>query len=399
MTVRGPGSLLSFAGVDLIRESSGSWRVLEVNDHPIGLLRADALANALGSNAFGGGGIVQLANLLVRGAGAGAVCLLLPECFRLQSGCGVVEAVARAADNELDDARIESTLREFNAIACTVRTARQCFVCDELAFTHRHGRVFINGGSEVGSIYLRSSAFPHDATNCAIVNDIRSRLVCGDKLLSSQILSACLGENGPPETLPFVARADILESLRAWGARHQWVIVKPRWGSASMGVERLPLEEVCDHFESRIGETHNAVVQPWLAPDVLPSARGMFCYDVRIFVVDGKPAGGFARRAAAPNAGVAAQTKLAWLTTTGPQLPIRKHVPDGQTVSVESISLSQEELDKVCRTACAAVSALDSAATKVAASELEQIPSFAELNGARDEIRTVWLRSIPQTPS
>jgi len=83
--------------------------------------------------------------------------------------------------------------------------------------------------------------------------------------------------------------------------------------------------------------------------------------------------GGFARRAAAPAAGVAANSPLGWLTTTGPLLPLRA---GGET------GLTAKTLDDLDRLAVRAVEILDRhGAGADQAARISAVPDFAFFAG------------------
>src|ERR1700756_2751923 len=76
----------NFAGLDLIMDKHGTWHLIEVNHHPVGILEADAIALTCGSDSvFEGNGFRCLAQTLVTGAAGEAVGLLLPDCYRFST--------------------------------------------------------------------------------------------------------------------------------------------------------------------------------------------------------------------------------------------------------------------------------------------------------------------------
>ena len=229
------------------------------------------------------------------------------------------------------------------------------------------------------------------------MNDIRERIVCTDKLRTYTLLSHALAEAGPPLTLPLTARPDVIARLEGWSAKHGWVVVKPRWGAASVGVERTAAVELLRELNTG-SDRSGLVVQRWIPVDEWEDLRGRFRYDLRLFVIGGRVIGGFARRAAATSTGIGGGSKLGWLTTSGPLLPVALRDPQNMDLQCapndpSALSLRSEEIADASAVACRAVAILDAAARELSYSEVSSIPSFGELMGERDPIRIVRLRA------
>jgi len=318
------------------------------------------------------------------------VCLVLPECFRIDTR--FARRVELEGGQIFDDIRVEWTLAEFNRIAELAGRRQPCFICDDRALVCREGSVYLEGSAAVGCVYRRSSRIGITASQCRFVNDIRARLVCGDKMNAHAILAPELGPAAPPMTLPLVFRPDVVKILQECADADRPVVIKPRWGSASIGVERVAANQVLDGLR-RGGSREDRVVQPWIPLDCVGARRRLFRYDVRLFVLCGRVIGGFGRRASAAAGRAGGESKLGWLTTTGPLLPIA--VPGEPAASAEgSIPLSEPEFTAVCATACQAVRALDFAARRLSYDSAQRIPAFAELQGEAGPIRPVRLRGV-----
>lgn len=382
---------LVLAGVDLIRDTEGRWRVLEVNDHPTGLARSDSLC-ATNPSSFDlfGSGVDILADTLYEFNSGQTVGLLLPECFQVSGP--IRSGSAKLAPGEADfDPRIESTIREFNVLARSIRRHVNCTIGDVSTFEITGHGIVASDGDEISVLFRRASLVPPFPSDCVFVNDMRARRLCADKLRTFEVLK-CLGEHGPPPTLLAAASTVHNENLKRWGFDH-WVIRKPRWGAASRDVERSTLSEVLKRIDRGIG-SEDMVIQPWVRPDTVCVKSTSYHFDLRLFVVDERVVGGFGRRAAASASAneCGVESPLCWLTTLGPVLPLAlatETALNSELNALGTIALSEQEATTAFTLATEAVRIMNIAADELDLSSLADIPSFRELNGVSGDIKAV----------
>jgi hypothetical protein len=169
-----------------------------------------------------------------------------------------------------------------------------------------------------------------------------------------------------------------------------WVIVKPRHGTASQGVRR----ERAAHVRATLPDAaiEPDLVQNWIEPATAGRGGRPYRFDVRVFVIDGAPVAGFARTAAAPAIGRLADSPLSWLTTTGPLAPLvtRSASPDARRLSTVALSAKVlEDLDRQCRLA---VAAIDSAVATISVAEaVPTLRPYQLLAGIEGEMRVIPL--------
>jgi hypothetical protein len=371
---------LHLVGVDLILDSDRCWKVLEVNDHPIGLDVADRLSLELGSKSvFDPDGEYRLARALAEMAGKNAVCLLLPECFRIATGTHRAISVNLEPNLVSDDSRVYWTIDHFNSLSKKVRElGASCWLSDTLAMSEGQESIAFTDGIAIGSLYRRAP-FPRLLPNsCAIVNDLRARSICGNKLQTDKAL-ACAGVPRVP-----VLQGNLEQMLS--DSRHSWLIQKPVWGSGSYRVERIARREAIGKLRNRKWPSSEEMLQFWVEPATVKSKSLEYFFDVRLYVLRGSVVAGFARRAAAPRSGTTLGSPLSWLTTTGPVLGLGTEPHD------LGVSLAPELIEPLAKTACQAVMALDNVISHTDYSTCSSLPPFSKLAGTKGQIRTIQLK-------
>lgn len=383
--------IFHFAGLDFILDRRGNWVLLEINDHPIGLIEADKLTQqAKGRPIFGGTGLIALANMLANHAGDRAVCLLLPDCFRIRTKTHTAQTVFMNGGDIYDDKRIRLTLDSFNRLADQVRSMGvECLISDVGGLEIRNRSVIVGQHRAVGALFRRASSFPPKEVDCACINDLRLRTLCADKLKAHGILKNSVSHNNLALTMPLLPVKDTLELLQNC-QEDQFVITKPNWGSASMGVERLTARQLTEYlYSTRRDAAENRIWQKWIEPTTISNAKGEYYFDVRVYVVAGKPVAGFARRSAAPMNRDESDTPLSWLTTTGPWLPLIY----SDTRALESVDLSEEQIKELVEISTQATLALDKAAIETDYSKaLAGMPSFSTLAGVQGRLQLIYLQ-------
>lgn len=392
-----------YAGLDLILDKNGRWFLIEANDHPIGLAEADRLALSIGRHSlFEAKGFHSLAQALVNKNRGGVICLLMPDCFRFASLSPFGKQVKLVEEVAFDDARIMHTVNEFNSLARAIHSLNaECRIVDLRAFVPRGRDLYLTNGDPVGVLYRRAYRFPPHQVSCPCFNDLRLRTVCPDKLKTDRILRQRLLDWPAflPSTFPFEADQATRAALQDLIATDRYVIVKPNFGSASTGVSRFSVREVLDNLEDLCQEQRNSygdvLCQKWIEPSVVRSKQKDYYFDVRVFVLDGQPVSGFARRASAPaHQPLWADSPLSWLTTTGPPIPLAvSNSPKPDIDNVAFLTVEQaESLKDLC---VEATLALDKFAVELDyAQTFEDVQDFESLAGSVGQMQYLDLVAI-----
>jgi glutathione synthase/RimK-type ligase-like ATP-grasp enzyme len=348
---------LTYAGVDLLFTSDREWVVIEVNDHPIGITRSHAINTSIERvGPFSGDPTVEIANLM-KSVGGRAI-MLLPEYYRITTSVGKGRKRIENIDpTKFDDSRIQMTIEDFNGICATaINQGVEITIADITQIKTLKGEVRDVGGITADTLFRRHSTFPAGCISAFCINDVRQRKICGDKLLTYDALNAAGVPTIP--THPWHANGELLQFLEAASAANEEVILKPRHGSASQSVRRLPAAQALEELNSSIPR-EISICQPWIQSATVEFAPWKYYFDVRIYVVDGKAVTGFARRGAAPNTGPTRSSPLSWLTTTGPTIPIAYADETGGNRIDRAVCFSHDEIDELLSIAEAAVRALD----------------------------------------
>lgn len=317
-------SRLLYAGLDFILDQEGRWHFIEANDHPVALSAADQSALSIGASVFEGQAVEALAKHLIQMSSGKPVCLLLPDCFVVDAACHYSPQLTFTDEAYLED-RTRISIEEFNTFAKAIQAlGRPCYIADTEGVVIDGGKVFLREGTEVGVLYRRAYRFPSSETSTPVINDLRYRAICTDKLLTYRLLQ----DNVPDlRIIPAYSMEDEEELYRFLEEAQRErtpVICKPRRGANSRSVNRVSAESLLSN-KGEVSCCADYIYQPWIQPATLHKQHNDYYVDVRIYTLDGKPVAGFARQAAAPCVGVAAESPLSWLTTTGPLVPITRN--------------------------------------------------------------------------
>jgi hypothetical protein len=132
------------------------------------------------------------------------------------------------------------------------------------------------------------------------------------------------------------------------------------------------------------------LLQEWIEPRRLATSRGAYYFDIRVYVVAGEVVAGFARRAAAPCDGPLSSSPLAWLTTTGPRLPLRRR---GGPSAIDCVELSEAEISDLFSLCRRVVACLENTAARANyVEEAASLPSFEALTGIEGKMQTVHVQ-------
>lgn len=276
-------------GFDFLRDRSGRWWLVEVNDVPANLQGADRLA----TGAFGAPRILErIAAELSGGSDGGAVVLLRPsETF---------DGLPRGANVDEDCQELQRLVQ---------RLGRNCFVVAPSELDAADG-LKLRDGTSIATVFRRTRLRPDCAPSFCTINPALTSYICRDKLLAPSALHYSMVASVPT----VLAESRSLLSASESGL---WIL-KPRFGSGSKNIRRI-----CDRDIVRGEHSVGHVLQPWLEPSTVAIGPQNYYFDVRIISFDGEIVGGYARCAAAPAGGIAKGLPIEWLTTTGQRLPIR----------------------------------------------------------------------------
>ena len=356
------------------------------------------VAAACGEPAFAQGVLSSLVGSIRRSANGSLVVLLLPDCFRIQ-GPGVAEVVQLAHAPDYDDVRIDRTIDEFNRLAQGVRaTGARCVVTDVTRLAMRNQNVWL-GSEPVSVLYRRSSEFPSGPVDTHCINDIRLRPVCTDKLSCNRLLRERLPHLALPHTVPFTFGGATTEFLAAQAAEGRSVVLKPRYGSASRAVDRLPadqaLAELDDGTSPRVDG--DFVCQEWVEAGVVRQKGRDYLADVRLFLVEGDPVGALGRRAAAPVNYAWTGSPLSWMTTTGPTIPVVKR---GAGDGADAFTLTARAVESLAEVGRAVVRTIDEAISEMHFdSAMSSRRSFASLEAISGQVGLIELEARSRTSS
>ncbi len=387
----GRGSL-SYAGVDLLLTGGRQWKVIEINDHPVALAQSHELCVRNGALEFFQQDPFQpLAKVLQRHDADGPVALLLPECFELERCQRSPSQIRLSQRLAFDDTRVDLTIADFNELSRAVKAnGGDVHICDTAHLRVHGDELYLDEGKLVRSLFRRHSSFPTSRLDCFCLNDLRQRALCGDKSATHRELAARLGEAASIPTFPFQPNESTLAFLEDCASRATSVIVKPRWGSASVGISRMDARQALRRLADR-PDLQNLICQPWIPPAIVELHERSYHFDVRLYVVAGQVVSGFARRAAAPSTGVASDSPLAWLTTTGPKLAIchaTGNSTDGK--SVARVTLSAGEIETMTDLASRATLALSDAGDAMDYRRaVDAIPAFHSLADMEPEFEVL----------
>lgn len=384
-----PGPRFLCAGLDFLVANDGEVRLLEVNDHPVGLCASKPLPDSGVSDPGR-----ALAEAILRRDPGREVTLVLPDFYRIGTRRHIAEWLDVVAPPCGLDVRIDRTRQEFNAVAGWIRAlGGSAVIADVRALSAgRDGRLRC-AGRRVVKLFRRANQLPGNLQGVPCYNSRELRALCGDKLLAHD----CLAELCP--SLPQVAVAVIdLEDARfralldAAVRTDAWLIVKPRWGAASEGVRRMRATALVRHLATAAGReefTGRAwVAQPWIEPLRVPERGRDYYADLRVYFVGGTAVSAVLRRACVPVSGLGTDTPLAWLTTTGAAVPLDA----GWFFQPRVPAIDRALLRRIGRMGARIVDALERACRSPARHRELRVPSPQRILATRGRIRLVRLQ-------
>jgi len=307
-------------GVDLLLGADGSWHVLEVNDSAIGLKGSDGLQPP-GEAIFPHDAVEAVAKVLADSGRRGPVIILVPDWYQA--------ALSTTADKVGRHSGAESVASADMAALCNVLESDgvQTLVLSCSGLRMYHGRLRVAGGPYVRSVYTninlgwRSDAF----VETPLVNPPEIRRLCNDKYEARGLINRAVGASASVGSHLVAERVAVEQMLEELASDDHDVVVKPRYGFGSQGVQRFRAKAILQaggfHW-LRGSASERWLCEPWIQPDNVETNGRAFSYDVRVYVVNGKVRSGFARRAALPRDSLERTNPLTWLTTLGPHLSL-----------------------------------------------------------------------------
>ncbi|MEQ1741107.1 MAG: hypothetical protein ABL869_01210 [Candidatus Nitrotoga sp.] len=390
-------SSLRVVALDMILDEAGKWHFIEINENPIGLAAGDELYSASDRSDLG---IQNTIDSIVRllSSRSGLVGLLLPYQFRLTHAKGV-----KALDMPKFASDIPRTLtgliEDFNAIGVHLtELGTQYSIFDVTNLVGDKPQITTTDG-QVLSALLKRAPLPHidiDPSNVLLVNDLRARLACRNKLLTKELLrnNKIDGLVVPP-AYRYEPTEDTVGFLQQC-SEESYVVIKPNWGAAGIGVKRLSVKTALAELSSlsltgnckskqllrRISPPdlmqtalfgNNLIVEPWIASSewLIPGRSSFYC-DFRVVVVEGTAVNIHVRRAPAPSRfAKTSHSDLPWLTSLGSIYPVQL-VDRGEVIS-ERYPIAQEDLKRGLAISEAIVNVLDQSCTSICEGEVKSI--------------------------
>jgi hypothetical protein len=333
-TIKSAGGGAVFVGLDFVLDEANKWVVIEANDIPLGLLFSDTAAAKVDRPVFSGSGCRELASALASDAGAGAVILLLTEGFSLPSGVTAARFISLPR-SPAAPAFAAHVVEDLNRIALLLRELGcEAYIVSPEQFLRDGGYRFAECSISPGALLDRTRNLIAGPTGINTTNRFGIKAMCRNKHVMTRALTqlATPAYRSPESML--VERTTTSE-MAAFTARtaHRRAIVKPVLGFGSLGVRLVSLSDFEDdarlvqHFSwppasEFVGALGGPMLQEWIRPPTARCNGKIYCFDLRIFAVNGRAVGGYARRAAAPFESPFRDTEIGWLTTTGPYIPL-----------------------------------------------------------------------------
>jgi hypothetical protein len=332
--------------------------------------------------------MAALAKVLADGAQGGSVGLFPPDAFRVGRTCARDDLHGHHP-RVSDDQRAGHTIEELRGLIAALDDLGVPWLLGNPSDVAARGDLLVHRtGRRIGAAYRRHQGLVDVGPHTVTVNDIRLRVLCPDKLATHATLAAAAPHVRMPPTIALedtpAARAWIGERVSGDG----WMIVKPTHGTASRGVERSRAATLA---RGALVRSEASLVQDWVQPATTRRRGREHRFDVRVFVVGGRPVAGFARTASAPATGVAIDSPLAWLTTTGPLAPLTS---DGESPGDEpdGAKLPADSLDELREISTAVVAALDNAARQLSSEDVRRsMKPYSELAGIAGPMELIGL--------
>lgn len=301
-----------FVGLDAIFDAfERRWFLLEANERPAGFALSDAFRRMAVGPPREPTAAECIANAIRRRSKGARVAYIVPAYVY----CPAVLAdpvEARRVGDLIDKGSLGLLADDFVSLASCLSGALIPVRPDDL-YVYR-GKLLDRTGCEFDFVFSMSPAVPPRLSDEFVLNSSLIRQVCTDKLEFAETF-------GHDLVVPTFDRiGDELLRLCHSG----YAVRKPRYGSASVEVCRLPLCDITARHQtlSKHGII-DYVYQPWIRGATLTCPEGhAYRFDVRLLLCDSHLIGGFVRRCAASVGGAGSETDLAWITTTGRTSPL-----------------------------------------------------------------------------
>ncbi|HDL7423651.1 TPA: hypothetical protein PXN54_002376 [Yersinia enterocolitica] len=303
-------------GFDFIKDINGTFWLVEVNDTPSYLLDSKKIMDGLNSQTLVYPyeyAVDKIASVLAGTKNDGVAVILRPQNHH--------------ADEDEDEDEDEFHCDSDYIIKKVKSLGRECIVASPGDLDPFDG-LMLHDGRKIASVYRRTHLRADCAPSLSTINPAVSGYICKDKFITHNLFSDAIFIKPIKTSLTPVFDELYLKT--------EYLIRKPRFGSASNNVFRFARDQI----EGSPPDDGN-VWQPWIEPDIVYMNGKGYYYDIRVISFDGELVGAYARCAVAPVGGIAKNTTLEWLTTTGRKLPIcLNYHPDSNSI----IGLTEEEL-------------------------------------------------------
>lgn len=300
-------------GFDFIKDINGTFWLVEVNDTPSYLLGSKKLMDGHNSQKLAYPyeyAVDKISSVLAGTKNDGVAVILRPQ------------------NNHVDEEEFHC---DSDYIMKKVKLlGRECIVASPSDLDPFDG-LMLRDGRKIASVYRRTHIRADCAPSLSTINPAVSGYICKDKLATHKLFSDAVFIK--PINTSLTPNFDELH------LKTEYLIRKPRFGSASNNVFRFARDQI-----DRNSTDDGNVWQPWIEPDIVYMNGKGYYYDIRVISFDGEIVGAYARCAVAPVGGIAKNTALEWLTTTGRKLPLcLNYQPDSNFI----IGLTEDELSLI----------------------------------------------------
>ncbi len=348
-------------GLDYILTPEQNWVFLEANDHSNGLKIANSFSDS-GQCSLGiSNPLSNLWSHIKNCANGDLVVALLPDRF---VGNGfITKSSIQNSKHLLTQENINiDTIEELEWYIENLKLQGVNAVLQTASSLHTDIDGLITSTEEVvGFILRRAMRMPRNSYFTPSLNDIRSRIICLDKLYLYAKIKQCKINKQVliPETAVSSEKSVLNNYLASLQARSiNYIILKKRYGSQSEDITRIQ-ENSTDFYENMMsisGCTPDLLFQDFIDSDKIVMSGGHFSFDVRVFTFNGELIGGYIRKAAAPTKQPFIDSPLSWLTTFGTLHPISNKLEiasgiklDGEIIkSLKKSAVAVSELADYC---------------------------------------------------
>ncbi len=307
---------LHYVAADFLIDQTGSLRLIELNSLPgdLTVLAREAVRSSEAKSENPLSIYARALSELCKKNKRNIIILSERFEFDLIQDVRPTQIVLRKGDDHPVTESAKSVIRLLNALRTELRVLGHNIAFADARFLDSLSK---EGTRNFNVVDARSS----DLSHWLIPDSVRqTHSFCRDKLLLAQLFPADCHRW-------MIATCDAsadYEEVSEFCSRFEYLIVKPRFGYGSLGVERYRAEDLCSLLQS--GGLHamtgskerlkSYVIQEWVRPSELPGRESRL-FDLRLHLVSGKIVVGYVRTACGKNTEALSSSPLSWLTTLG----------------------------------------------------------------------------------